>query len=246
MINKSIQKAGQDISHYVAIADEDDVPFQTSRIITLINFGRSPTVAEYNRRVRRVFSITNDWPMGEPRGLVINVTASTLSPPYTILNMDSRDWSQCFRNPESLAWVSVFRTEHPESLHNPRTNTFEKSTELCALEQAGISFKSCGEDELQAGSNIKEWHLMLGHCSGERTYFYHTDWSWTGSPPDRFANTPTVKVNLADILHPNPYHRPACDFESLVMRGTIQIPQHLSVPGVLDFVNRQRRILSHS
>lgn len=155
--------------------------------------------------------------------------------------MDTRDWSMC-GDPEPAAWVSVFRTEHPESLHDTRCNTFEKSTHLCALEQAGISFKSLG-DEGVAVSNIKEWHLMLGHFSGERTYMYNTDWSWIGSPPDRFADMPTTTVNIADLLHPDLYHRPAYEFESLVMQGSIRIPQHLSVPGVLEFVKRQRRTL---
>jgi len=190
-----------------AITDDRPIPFDRARIITLINFGVPTPLSKYKRRAERLFFITEHWPKSEPRGMIMNVVASSLSPPYTSLNMDGQDWSMIGK-PGPLPYVSVFREDHPESLHDDTANTFEKPPVFTQLVQAGISFKdfATNRDEGKVGSNIDEWHIMLGHYAGERKYRYHADWSWTQAPPRDDVNLPnepeTISVTAAHWLNP--------------------------------------------
>lgn len=194
---------------------------------------------EYKRRVQHVFAISQDWPKSEPRGLVVNLVASLLSPPYTKLNMDPHFDAPSWPGGRPTPGCSLFRVDHPESLHDHRANTFEKPSEHTLLEQAGgISFKPWGGfgDEASAGGNINEWHLLLGHYSGERKYMYMRNWSWAGSPPE-VDHEATVTLSMVDVLSPSDgMQELLAGFEA----GVIRIPQHLSASEVLEFVKQRR------
>lgn len=216
---------------YAVVTEANMISFERSRIVTLINFG-VPSVSEYERRLGEVFCVTADWPMSEPRGVVVNLVPSMMSKPYTKLKFDNGMWQL-----PSEPLPSFFVEDDPDSLHDPNVNTFDRPKELNAIIAGGIRLKPFG-DEMCAGNNIAEWHLMLGHRAGRRSYWYLTDWTWTGAAPDRDAEDPVISVNLADIL--NPLSATSARLEKLTMEGRIRIPPHLSAKEVVEFIKTRR------
>lgn len=227
------------VPQYVVMSARDTVPrmpFPQSKVNVLINFGCAPTLDEYFRRVVDIFTLSSSWPVSEPRGLVVNLLAAPLSPPYTELHSEICYGGSLGRRKEYN--VSVFRVDHPESLHDQHANTFEKTRELQALEMAGVAFKTWG-DEHNAGNNIDEWHLMLGDYGGKRRYWYNFEWSWTGCPPEPSPQSPqTISVNMLDLL--NPFSEASRQLENSCMQGCVRIPAHLSVSDALELIQRRR------
>eukprot|EP00931_Biecheleriopsis_adriatica_P060872 TRINITY_DN36566_c0_g1_i1.p1 TRINITY_DN36566_c0_g1~~TRINITY_DN36566_c0_g1_i1.p1 ORF type:complete len:751 (-),score=105.40 TRINITY_DN36566_c0_g1_i1:54-2306(-) len=205
MVDAHLRCEKDQCARCAAVTDERPIPFDRARIITLNNFGVPPPLAQYKRRAQRVFFICEEWPKSEPRGLILNVVASSLSPPYTTVKMDKEDWS-IIGKPGPLPYVSVFREDYPESVHDSRANAFEKPLALMMLLQSGISFKGPATDEHAVGSNINEWHIMLGHYAGKRTYMDNKDWSWTRTPSSAFDepddSNETITMTVADWLDP--------------------------------------------
>lgn len=218
---------------YAVITDKTIVPFEKSQINTLINF-KVPSLVEYERRIQSLFYSGNDWPRSEPKGLVLNVIQSSLSPPYTSVKLDTRDWGP-LGGSGYAPFVSVFREDHPECLHDHDANCFDKSIECKALKAGGIVFKPLG-DEACAGANIEQWHLMLHHHPGKRTFVYLKDWSWSGSPPDRHADNPTVSMSMADIL--NPFSSAMMELDRGFSERIIRIPPNLTAGQALDLIRR--------